>query len=112
MREIIYNYDHLTDKDITETVIRTKALIVNGDDIFLGNESNIIQFPGGHLEERETLEECLKEVLEETGIVIEDKEIGKPFLKITYLNKDWPKKGKIEKLTFITIPLKQRKNQI
>lgn len=34
MREIIYNYDHLTDKDITETVIRTKALIVNGDDYF------------------------------------------------------------------------------
>lgn len=94
MREIIYNYDHLTDKDITETVIRTKALIVNGDDIFLGNESNIIQFPGGHLEERETLEECLKrEVLEETGIYLDDTEIKEPFYKVTYLNKDYPTVG-------------------
>ena len=110
MREIIYNYDHLTDKDITETVIRTKALIVNGDDIFLGNESNIIQFPGGHLEERETLEECLKrEVLEETGIVIEDKEIGKPFLNITYLNKDWPKKGGNRKADIYYYSIKTKK---
>lgn len=98
MRETIYNYDYLTDKDITETVIRTKALIINKDDIILGNEDNIMQFPGGHLEEGETFEECLKrEVLEETGIEIEDKEIKKLFFKVVYLNKDWPEKGKNRK---------------
>ena len=29
MKETIYNYDYLKDEDITEVVIRTKALIIN-----------------------------------------------------------------------------------
>ena len=95
MRETIHNYDYLDEKDITETVIRAKALIINGDDVILGNENQIMQFPGGHLEPGETIEECLKrEILEETGIEIEDKEIERPFLKVTYLNKDWPERGR------------------
>ena len=80
MKETIYNYDYLKDEDITEVVIRTKALITNNKNIILGNENNIYQFPGGHLEENETFEECLKrEVLEETGIEIDDNEIKRPF---------------------------------
>ena len=95
MKEIIYNYDFLKDEEITEVVIRTKALIINNDNIILGNENDIFQFPGGHLEENETLEECLKrEVLEETGIEITDDEIKRPFMKVTFKNKDWPDKGK------------------
>lgn len=98
MKEIIYNYDNLKDEDITEIVVRTKALIINNKKIILGNENNIFQFPGGHLEENETLEECLKrEVLEETGIEIEDNEIKKLFMKVTYMNKDWPDKDKNRK---------------
>ena len=98
MKEIIYNYDYLEEKDITEIVIRTKALIVNGKDILLGNENDIYQFPGGHLEDNETFEECLKrEVLEETGIEIDDNEIKRPFMKVTFLNKDWPSEGKNRK---------------
>lgn len=98
MKEIIYNYDYLTDEDITEIVIRTKALIINDKNIILGNENNIYQFPGGHLEDNETFEECLKrEVLEETGIEIDDNEIKRPFMKVTYLNKDWPGIGKNRK---------------
>ena len=98
MKEIIYNYDYLKDEDITEVVIRTKALIINNKNIILGNENNIYQFPGGHLEESETFEECLKrEVLEETGIEINDNEIKRPFMKVTYLNKDWPEIGKNRK---------------
>lgn len=59
----------------------------------MGNENNIYQFPGGHLEENETFEECLKrEVLEETGIEIDDDEIKIPFMKVTYY-KDWPAIG-------------------
>ena len=57
MKETIYNYDYLKDEDITEVVIRTKALIINNKNIILGNENNIYQFPGGHLEENETFEE-------------------------------------------------------
>lgn len=98
MKEIIYNYDYLKEEDITELVIRTKALIINNKNIILGNENNIYQFPGGHLEENETFEECLKrEVLEETGIEIDNNEIKRPFMKVTYLNKDWPEVGKNRK---------------
>lgn len=95
MKELIYNYDYLTKEDITETVIRTKALIINNGNILIGNENQIFQFPGGHLEEGETFNECLKrEVLEETGIEITDDEIERPFYKVSYWNKDWPEIGK------------------
>lgn len=98
MKEITYNNDNLNDEDITEVVIRTKALIINDKNIILGNENNIYQFPGGHLENNESFEECLKrEVKEETGIEIDDNEIKKPIMKITYMNKDWPEIGKNRK---------------
>ena len=94
MKEIIYNYDYLSNNDITELVIRMKGLIINSNNIFLGNENNIYQFPGGHLESNETFEECLKrEILEETGIELEDNEIKRPFMKVTHINKNWPKIG-------------------
>lgn len=98
MKETIYNYDYLKESDITEVVIRMKALIINNEDVVLGNENNILQFPGGHLESNETFEECLKrEVMEETGIEINNEEIERPFMKVTYLNKDWPEVGKNRK---------------
>ena len=98
MRETIYNYDYLTDEDITEIVIRTKALIINNKNIYLGNENDIYQFPGGHLEDGESFEECLKrEVLEEVGIELDDSEIKRPFMKVTFMNKDWPEVGKNRK---------------
>lgn len=95
MKEVIYNYDNLIDSQITETVVRMKVLLINSGNIYLGYERNIYQFPGGHLEEGETFEECIKrEVLEETGISIKDSEILNPFYKVTFLNKDWPEEGK------------------
>ena len=85
MKEILYNPDNLNEKDITETVIRTKALIINKGYIYLAKEGTIYHFPGGHLEQTETLQECLKrEVLEETGIELEENDIKEPFLKIIY----------------------------
>lgn len=98
MKEIIYNYDYLNNEDITEIVIRMKALIINNKNILLANENDIYQFPGGHLEDNETFEECLKrEVLEETGILLFDSEIKRPFMKVTFMNKDWPEVGKNRK---------------
>lgn len=94
MKEIIYNYDYLSEEDITEVVVRIKVLLINNRNILLGNERSIYQFPGGHLEEGETFEECLKrEIKEETGIDIENNEIEKPFMKVSYFNKDYPTKG-------------------
>lgn len=111
MKEIIYNYDYLKDEDITEVVVRTKALLINNKNIILGNEDDIYQFPGGHLEENETFKECLKrEVLEETGIEIEDNEIKRPFMKIVYLNKDWPEIGKNRKSEIYYYLIKNNKN--
>lgn len=111
MKEIIYNYDYLNEQDITESVIRAKALIINDKKVILGNENNIYQFPGGHLEDNETLEECLKrEVLEETGIEVDDKEIKKQFMKVTYLNKDWPEVGKNRKAEIYYYLIETNKN--
>lgn len=98
MKEIIYNYDFLKESEVTETVIRTKAVLVTESGIVIGNENSIFQFPGGHLEENESFEDCLKrEILEETGIEITDEKIDKPFMKVTYLSKDWPEGGKNRK---------------
>ena len=95
MKETIYNYDYLNEEDITEVSIRVKALIINSTkEILLGKIDISYQFPGGHLEDNESLIEALKrEVLEETGIGISDEEIDRPFYKVTHLNKDYPVKG-------------------
>lgn len=94
MKEIIYNYNNLTEEAITRVVIRTKAIIENSnEEILLCHSNNNYHLPGGHLDEGETLEECLvREIKEETGIVI-PKEKRDPFLVITYMNKDYPSLG-------------------
>ena len=95
MKEILYNYDNLTKNDIDEVVVRTKGLIINdNDEITLGYSNKTYQFPGGHLEEGETLIECLlREIKEETGIDIKSADI-KPFEKITYYTKNYHNSGK------------------
>lgn len=94
MKEIVYNSDNLKDSDINDIVVRTKALIINGNNILLGNESGRYQFIGGHLENGESFSECLiREIKEESGIELSLSEIGEPFFKIIYLNKDYPKVG-------------------
>ena len=39
MKEIIYNYDYLSEEDITEVVVRIKVLLINNRNILLGNEN-------------------------------------------------------------------------
>ncbi len=98
MKEIIHNKDNLKESDVTELVVRCKGLVINNGYLFLGNEDGTLQFTGGHLEKGENLLECLKrEVKEETGIVLSDGEISEPFLKVIFLNKDWPEVGKNRK---------------
>ena len=100
MREIIHNNDNLTNEDITETVIRAKALIVNTNtkNILIANEDGLFEFPGGHLDEGETLDECLKrEIMEETGISIDDSEVKGILMKVTFLNRNWPSEGRNRK---------------
>ena len=98
MKEVIYNEDNLTDEDIDEVVIRTKGLIINSkNEISLGYSHKTYQFPGGHLEKGESLEECLiREIKEETGIELKDYSM-KPFYKTVYYTKNYYSSGKNRK---------------
>ena len=68
MKEVIYNKDNLTEDDINDVVVRIKVLLINDDKILIGNENSVFEFPGGHLEEGETIKEGLaRELNEEIG---------------------------------------------
>ena len=92
MKTKIINYDHIKEEDISDKVIRVKALLINSKkEILLASAYTTIQFPGGHLEVGETLNEGLKrEVLEETGIVLSGEYT--PFFCLKYFLKDYPVK--------------------
>ena len=110
MKEIIHNRDNIKEEEVTDVVIRVKALIINNDKIILGNANDTYQFPGGHMEDNETLIDALKrEVLEETGIELEDSEIQDPILKEIYMNEDYPVEGKITKSEVYFYPVKTDK---
>ena len=94
MKEILYNHNQLNEYEINEIVTRTKALIINSkQEILLGYCSKTYQFPGGHLEENESLLDCFnREITEETGLMLNVQNI-EPFMLVRYYNKDYPKKG-------------------
>ena len=48
MKEVIFNPDNISDKNIKEITIRIKALIINNGNLLIGNANNIYQFPGVH----------------------------------------------------------------
>lgn len=98
MKKIIINDNNLSDNEITEVVKRVKALIINSkNEILLGYSDHIYQFPGGHVENDESLIGALKrEVLEETGIILNIDNI-EPFVCHIGYYKDWPEIGKNRK---------------
>lgn len=99
MKEIITNKHNLKESDITEVVKRVKILIVNSsNNILLGYSHNNYQFPGGHVENGETLLQTLKrEMLEETGIDLDVSNV-EPFAIALGYYKDWPEEGKNRKI--------------
>ena len=94
MKEIVINNKQLTDADIEQEVIRVKALIVNSSGkILLAHNNNTYQFPGGHKESSEEMQEALiREVKEETGIYITGN--VEPFMNITTYDDDYFATGK------------------
>ena len=94
MKEIIYNNDNINLSDVTSISVRIKVLLINNGKLLIGNEDGCFMFIGGHQEDNEKLIDTLKrEVKEETGIELDNEVINDPFLKIIYLNKDYPSKG-------------------
>ena len=89
----VYNYDKLKKEQINDRVIRVKAILINKNkEILLAKAFGTVQFPGGHLQDEETLKDGLtREIKEETGITL--KEVGEPFFGIKYLLKDYPVVG-------------------
>lgn len=94
MKKIIINDDQLIEEDIEKKVVRVKGLIINSNGkILLAHNNNTYQFPGGHKEEYETENDCIRrEILEETGIVLEVKE--DPFLCIETYDSNYFDSGK------------------
>jgi len=95
MKEVIYNEDNLTISDINEVEVRTKILMPNHkNQILMGFYKKTYQFPGGHLEPGETLEDCLKrEIKEETGMEVDTSNFF-PFYAIKYYEKNHHNTGR------------------
>lgn len=95
MKHSIYNKDNIKKEDINETITRVKILLINSNkEITLAFSNNIYHFVGGHVEKNESLNDAIiREVLEETGILLEKKNY-EPFFKITQIFKDYPMKNK------------------
>ena len=83
----------------TEMVELTNlCMIKDGDKYLLQNRVKKdwqgYTFPGGYIEPGESIvQSAIREVKEETGIELDNEVINDPFLKIIYLNKDYPNKG-------------------
>lgn len=99
MKELITNKHNLSESDMTEVVKRVKILLVNSkNEIMLGYSHHNYQFPGGHVEEGEELiDTVIREIKEETGIVLNIKSL-EPFAKALGYYKDWPEEGKNRKI--------------
>ncbi|MEG0618561.1 MAG: NUDIX hydrolase, partial [Bacilli bacterium] len=99
MKEIITNENNLKETDMTEVVKRVKIMLVNSNnELLLAYSHNDYQFPGGHVEENETLNETVKrEILEETGIELLEDSFEAFTCGLGYY-KDWPSEGKNRKI--------------
>ncbi len=94
MKTIIINEFNMSDNDVELKVVRVKGLIINSSGkILLAHNNNTYQFPGGHLEDDESMGDCLiREIKEETGINVNNLE--EPFLCISTYDNDYFGSGK------------------
>ena len=90
------NDDNLSIDDIDKFIKRPRAIIVNSKNEALITYASLtthFEFPGGHLEGDETIDEALiREVKEETGIDLTNDHFH-PFFHLQYLCKDFPEPG-------------------
>ena len=94
MKEIIYNDDHLEEKDINNYIDRAKMIVENdnGELLFASTENNYYLI-GGHVEKNESFDECVvREIEEESGVTIPF-EKRTPFFSIKYYCKNYPEEN-------------------
>lgn len=96
MKTIIYNSDNLKETDIDEIVTRVKVFIVNSkNELLLATSGGGCQFPGGHREDGESIiDTVIREITEETGIILERAEIIEPFFEIKHYSRNYKNSGK------------------
>lgn len=89
MKEIIINDHNMSDSDVSERVVRAKGLLLTSNGkILLAHNNNTYQFPGGHVDEGESMSNCItREIKEETGIDVKVAE--EPFLCIKTYDNDY-----------------------
>ena len=94
MKEVLLNYDNITEDQIDKTVVRVKSILVNdNNEALVGYSFDEYQFIGGHVEEGEDPNDTIvREIKEETGIDIKEK--VEPFIKLTRYYKNY--KGRDE----------------
>lgn len=86
MKVKVFNEHNLKDSDMSETITRVKAFIMNeNQEVLTAISAGSIQLIGGHVEEGEEMLEALKrEVQEETGMVVTNTEISQPFFEVSH----------------------------
>ena len=103
----ILNPDNLTDNEVDEIVTRIKVFLLNENNkILIAHCGECCMLPGGHVENNESLISTLKrELLEETGISIDDSEIKQPFLEVRTYKKNHREtnKNRMSKIVYFFI---------
>ena len=94
MQEKIYNSHEIKDDEVSVKTVRVKVFIINSaNQIITIASDGGYQLPGGHCEYYESMEATLiREVAEETGIMLDKSLIGEPFYLIKYYVKNFDNK--------------------
>ena len=96
MIEILkYNDDDLKDNEIDQVVTRVKAFIVSSkNNMLIGKNDEGYQLLGGYVGETEDYVHALvNAIYQETGIVLDGKDVIEPFYEVRYYNKDYKGSG-------------------